>query len=346
MKSMLKRIASVILLAAFACAILPAATVEAAAVGRPKILAVSIEGARALQVQWRKVPGATGYQVFRSDSEAGRYTRVDTVKTNVYTDKKVRNGKVYFYKVRAVKKGSLGGHSAPVEVKMDAARPSLTAKASSDVDVVLRWNAVKDAGQYQVYMSTRKRNGFQKAGLTSVSSYSKTFLTTGQTYHFMVRGCTRQNGVHYYGRPSAVKSATPRKVKPESNAKTIGRAITLVNQYRKAEGLHPLKTDAVLAKMAQQRAKEASQRFSHTRPNGSDCDTIAKEFRYTRELWLENLAQSYWRAMSAENLMLWWKGSANHWSTVMDPTVEYVGVGVHKAKNGNWYYALLTAKDK
>ncbi|MBR2546790.1 MAG: hypothetical protein IKF07_01160 [Eubacterium sp.] len=55
------------------------------------------------KVTWKKVFGVTGYKVYRATKKAGKYKLVKTVKkakTLKYTDKKLKKGKKYFYKVR------------------------------------------------------------------------------------------------------------------------------------------------------------------------------------------------------------------------------------------------------
>ena len=55
------------------------------------------------KVTWKKVSGITGYKVYRTTKKAGNYKLVKTVKkvgTVKYTDKKLKKGKKYFYKVR------------------------------------------------------------------------------------------------------------------------------------------------------------------------------------------------------------------------------------------------------
>ena len=52
------------------------------------------------------------------------------------------------------------------------------------------------------------------------------------------------------------------------------RVIELVNQERTSRGLQPLLKHDGLMVAAAARAKELSQRYSHTRPNGSECFTI------------------------------------------------------------------------
>ena len=59
-------------------------------------------------IKWKKVKGATTYQVYRSTSKKGKYKRLTSTKNTSYTDKKATGGKTYYYKIRVGKKGSLG----------------------------------------------------------------------------------------------------------------------------------------------------------------------------------------------------------------------------------------------
>lgn len=53
-------------------------------------------------LKWKKVSNATGYKIYRADKKNGEYLLVKTVKGAKklkYTDKKVKKGKTYYYKV-------------------------------------------------------------------------------------------------------------------------------------------------------------------------------------------------------------------------------------------------------
>ncbi|MCB6994532.1 hypothetical protein LI177_13680 [bacterium 210820-DFI.6.37] len=55
---------------------------------------------------WKKVKGAKGYEVYRATKAKGKYKKVKTIKngkTVTWTNKKLKEGKNYFYKVRAYK---------------------------------------------------------------------------------------------------------------------------------------------------------------------------------------------------------------------------------------------------
>lgn len=60
--------------------------------------------AKQIKVSWKKVSGASGYEIYRATSKNGKYKKVTTVKkgsTTSYTNKKLTSKKTYYYKVRA-----------------------------------------------------------------------------------------------------------------------------------------------------------------------------------------------------------------------------------------------------
>lgn len=66
-------------------------------------------GKKQALVKWKKVSGASGYQVYRSLKKSSSYKRVKTItrgSTAKYTNKKLKKGKRYYYKVRAYRKVS------------------------------------------------------------------------------------------------------------------------------------------------------------------------------------------------------------------------------------------------
>lgn len=79
---------------------------EKVKVAKVKILSVKKKG-KALCIKWKKVKGASGYQIVRRTGKKGKFKKIATIKkggTVIYKDKKAKSGKKYYYKVRAFKK--------------------------------------------------------------------------------------------------------------------------------------------------------------------------------------------------------------------------------------------------
>lgn len=74
---------------------------------KPKTEAITkiVGGDKTVALTWAKgATGTTGYEVYRATSKNGTYRKVTTIKkvgTVSYTDKKLSQGKTYYYKVRA-----------------------------------------------------------------------------------------------------------------------------------------------------------------------------------------------------------------------------------------------------
>lgn len=86
---------------------------------KPAISSAKRLNSTSAKLTWKKVPAATGYVVYRATGN--KWTRVGTVKTTSFTDKKAKKGTTYKYKVRAYrmvnKKNIYGAYSAVKTVK-------------------------------------------------------------------------------------------------------------------------------------------------------------------------------------------------------------------------------------
>jgi hypothetical protein len=70
---------------------------------------------------WTKTIGATGYEIYRSKKNKGKYKKIATVKRCSYTNKNLTSNTTYYYKVRAYKKSgkskSYGKFSKIIKIK-------------------------------------------------------------------------------------------------------------------------------------------------------------------------------------------------------------------------------------
>lgn len=90
-----------------------------------KVTATVAKNKKKVTLKWKKVKTANGYEIYRATKKNGRYKKVKTItKASAvrFTDKKVKKGKTYYYKVRAYKKASgtkvYGTYSAARKVKI------------------------------------------------------------------------------------------------------------------------------------------------------------------------------------------------------------------------------------
>lgn len=108
--------------------------------------------------------------------------------------------------------------------------------------------------------------------------------------------------------------------------------LKLVNEARAEEGLPPLSLDPDLVEVAEIRAKELSELYSHTRPDGSDSNTVIRE--YTSYFFgTENIA----RGSSTTIEIQTWLSSSGHRKAIMGEKYQYYGAAEYMDSNGTVY---------
>ena len=114
--------------------------------------------------------------------------------------------------------------------------------------------------------------------------------------------------------------------KDYSNDEAIEAVIRLVNVLRSKKGLNEVVADDTLMEAAQVRAEEASEKFSHTRPDGSDCFTALDEAGWPQDTHAaENLAQGQKTALQVMNA---WYHSSGHKHNMLHEKNGTIGVGI------------------
>lgn len=113
----------------------------------------------------------------------------------------------------------------------------------------------------------------------------------------------------------------------------------LVNRERSSYGLQPVKYSPLLSEAANVRSSELRKNFSHTRPNGTSCFTVLKEFDISYFSAAENIAYGQ---RTHEIVMNAWMNSSGHRANILSKNVEYIGVGVVYS-NGIYYWTQLFA---
>ena len=116
------------------------------------------------------------------------------------------------------------------------------------------------------------------------------------------------------------------------------QVLNLVNKEREKAGLPALKLDANITAAANVRAKEITQSFSHTRPNGSSFSTALKEQGVSFRGSGENIA---WGQRSAVQVMDSWMNSDGHRANILNANFKNLGVGYYQDENGRNHWVQL-----
>lgn len=134
---------------------------------------------------------------------------------------------------------------------------------------------------------------------------------------------------------TAKKTNTAGKKNTTTDISLQKKVISIVNQNRKKQGLEALTMDEKLMKAAQDRAKELTKSFSHTRPNGTSCFTIFEKYKITPTASGENIAAGQ---RSAAAVMDSWMNSQGHKENIMNNKFKKIGVGLVIVPNDMYSY--------
>jgi uncharacterized protein YkwD len=245
-----------------------------------------------------KVSGADCYNVYRAASPNGSYQCVGTTKSNSYKDTGLKANKAYYYKVKACDK--VNGKTLGSQLS----------------------NQVK---------ATPCNNGTKTIVLNSCPSNTD----VNAIIQNALKGKTTTKA------PSPTKAPTKTNTIPSktstSDSSFANQVLKLVNAERAKGGVSALTMSSQLTAPANKRAKEIEQKFSHTRPNGTQWSTVLDEFNVSVSAAGENLAYNY---NTPEAVVEGWMNSPGHRANIMNPKFHKIGIGVYN-NNGTVYCTQL-----
>lgn len=120
------------------------------------------------------------------------------------------------------------------------------------------------------------------------------------------------------------------------------QVVALMNQERANAGIGGVSQNAALDAVAQLRAQEIVQSFSHTRPDGSSCFTALDQSGVGYMTAGENIAAGY--GTPAE-VMNGWMNSEGHRANILNGSFGQVGIGFYSDPNtpyGTYWVQVFT----
>lgn len=210
-----------------------AVEITALSITTPVITGITQKNASTLVVNWSAVPGANGYEVYRSNSLNGSYSRIKRTTACTTENYNLSKGETYYYRIKAyIEDGSgnytYGGYSNPYAVTMNAlGTVDIKAVEQINADTAkISWNALSGAEGYEVWYKVNDSNEYELLSDTTAKQITSNKLKDGTTYSYKVRGYCLEDNQKYYGDFSAVKSlrviGTPAiSVLEQSAAKTV-----------------------------------------------------------------------------------------------------------------------------
>lgn len=119
----------------------------------------------------------------------------------------------------------------------------------------------------------------------------------------------------------------------------INEVYEITNNYRSLVGVPSLTLDSSLVEAANIRAKELSDSFSHTRPNGSSCFTVLSELGISYGTAGENIAAGY---SSSQSVMEGWRSSSGHYQNIISSKFKQIGIGVNIINNQYYWVQIFS----
>lgn len=208
-------------------------------VAKPEIIKLTSLNSGSMQITWKPVGNATGYEVYRSTSKDNGFKKIDTVKKSAvsYTDKSVKTGKKYYYKVVAL--GSLNGktitsgYSEAVSYRALSQVKISSAGSTLEDTIKVKWKKVTGAATYKIYRATSEKGTYKKIATVKsdgkdTQTYTDKKVTSGKNYYYKVQAYAGDDSLISGGKgdKSQAKKAT-------LNYAIMGKATVTVDQMVK-----------------------------------------------------------------------------------------------------------------
>ena len=117
--------------------------------------------------------------------------------------------------------------------------------------------------------------------------------------------------------------------------------LELVNEHRAENGIEPLELNNTLNALALIRAKEASIKWSHERPNGTRYYSVFTDYNITWASYVgENLGCKF---SSASQIVNAWIASDSHRANLLDDKFNDIGMAIYAAEDDTLYIAQIFA---
>ncbi|HBI61653.1 MAG TPA: glycosidase, partial [Lachnospiraceae bacterium] len=170
-------------------------------------LTVKAAGSTSAKLSWKAQSGVTGYEVYRSTSKSNGYKKVATAKSASYTDKKLKAGKTYYYKVRAVSSKAKGSFSSVKSVKTVPETSIKKVTSGKKGTVTVTWKKASGDG-YIIYTAAKKNGTYKKVKVVNKAKTTKISFKakSGKNCYVKVAAYCKVSGKKVAGTKSASKN--------------------------------------------------------------------------------------------------------------------------------------------
>lgn len=188
-----------------------------------------------IELTWTPEEGASGYEVARYSVADSRWITLGFSDDNDFEAENLLSASVYSFRVRAFAVNADGQktYGSWSKTYKTCTRPNevrnLQVSAKSANTVTLKWNSVKRADGYQVYIWDSASGQWDRLINTSKTSYKAAGLKEGVSYQFQIRPYRNALDSRYYGEFEDISAktssgSTSSDVLSKSKAKSIALA--------------------------------------------------------------------------------------------------------------------------
>ena len=365
----MKRTLSILLCLIICIAMFPGQAFAAGNLSAPGKLTAKVTADKNVTVSWSKVSSAKGYKVYRAASREGedyRYTSYKCIKTvsskNTvkYTDKTVKPGKKYFYKVKSYKVvNGKKKYSKYTKVKTAYVKPESWTAERLEKDIisylmekgytakVINMGETYGAGD-DWYISHSADTGgnystdygkvlkeVKKEVLEIIKEEEKYYKENTTEYSIDAVTIDVRDAVNSYGVSldaawvyvSFESTCEYPDLDEATKEKYVKRVFELVNKERVKAGVAPLVLNEKLAAMADFKLKEMDELGygDHISPVYGSPSQMAKVFGITDKGCGENLA---WTSTPDRAVEIWME-SEGHRANILNPRYKQTGISCH-----------------
>lgn len=180
-------------------------------IGTPSITsgsAITADGQPAIALKWSAASGASGYRIFRSETESGTYEQVGESSSTSFTDVLEAEG-AYYYKVRAYGEYAgetyVGQISEPQCYGIVLPPSTINIRSASPSKIILSWSASPMADGYAIFRSTTRTGTY-----TSIAKTDKT-NGTARSLPPEARACRSTRSAPIRSRTASTPTAPTRR---------------------------------------------------------------------------------------------------------------------------------------
>lgn len=154
-----------------------------------------------VKISWEKFDGALSYELEKKMSN-GKWQKIYEGETRTYKDSEVEDGKVYFYRVRAVLENSVSAFGTKSTKFLKA--PSLKSVKNSTNGVLIKWEKCQNATGYKIYRKSESAKKYKL--LKTVGANTLNFTDKKATGFLKYTYKIKQQSANYISATSEVVS--------------------------------------------------------------------------------------------------------------------------------------------